>query len=374
MFCQACLSTLRHIKEHPQKGSGHHHRSYQAFDEALSSGCCICRRFQRSYPLGDGGPVTEPRATYRIGYDYQWESDKELGGRSPEGTVQVGFFREYDEGDKRSGTILNLVPAQPDQGPSQGWKTRVKSLPCVTEELQCNQHLQTKNTGSKECLALASLWLDRCIKYHVNCDRPRSGINWKPSRLVYVGTQEGDSLRLCEGTTITAGVRYTTLSHRWGDTLQRKTLTQHNITAWKRAIPDDELTQTFRDAVKVTQSLGVQYIWIDSLCIIQDSKADWLHEAYTMSNVYKYSYCTIAATAATDDNSGCFRDRDPLADLSVRFSFTDLPASLSKQEQAAGTAGKEDSHILEGPYDLQWARTWFFEIDGAPLIGRAWVV
>lgn len=248
------------------------------------------------------------------------------------------------------------------------------SLTCVIEEFQCSRYLQTTNTGSRECLAFASHWLKKCVECHTDCDRPRSGVNWKPSRLVYVGTQESDSLRLCEGATITAGVRYTTLSHCWGDTLQRKTLTQHNIGAWKRAIPDDELTQTFRDAVKVTQYLGVQYIWIDSLCIIQDSNADWLHEASIMSDVYKYSYCTIAATAATNDNSGCFRDRDPLAHLPVRFSFTDITTSLPNQNQVTGMTGKENSHILEGPYDLQWARTWSYEMEWAPLHLRAWVV
>lgn len=123
MFCQTCRSTLQQIKVQPQKGSGLHHRSYQAFNEALSSGCCICRRFERLYAVGDEGPPTEPKATYRIGYDYYWESDaKPNSAHLPEHTVQVVFPREYAEGDRRWGAKLNLVPALPDQGTCQAWK------------------------------------------------------------------------------------------------------------------------------------------------------------------------------------------------------------------------------------------------------------
>lgn len=86
---------------------------------------------------------------------------------------------------------------------------------------------------------------------------------------------------------------------------------RHNLADWKEAIPDAALLGTFRDAIKVTRSLGIHYIWIDSLCIIQDSKADWLHESFPMSDVYKNSVCTIAATAVDSDTVGCFRCRDP---------------------------------------------------------------
>ncbi|KAI4129266.1 MAG: hypothetical protein LQ338_002318 [Usnochroma carphineum] len=240
-----------------------------------------------------------------------------------------------------------------------------------------DRHLSyAKNTGSKECLAQASLWLRRCVEDHTTCVRlqPKSLRDWKPTRLVYVGTRDEDSLRLCEGRAIPAKVKYITLSHRWGVNLEWNSLTHRKLAAWTTAIPDCELMQTFKDAIKVTRSLGLQYIWIDSLCIIQDSKADWLYESSRMSNIYKYSYCNIAATAADSDESGCFCDRDPSTDLPVRFNFSDLAANTRKQNGVGELAGREDDGTLRGLYDLQWQRTWVDEIQFSPLICRAWVV
>ena len=67
---------------------------------------------------------------------------------------------------------------------------------------------------------------------------------------------------------------------------------------------------TFQDAVKVTRELGKRYLWIDSLCIIQDSEEDWKKESRKMENVFENAYCTIAAASAKDSNEG-FLDWPP---------------------------------------------------------------
>lgn len=59
----------------------------------------------------------------------------------------------------------------------------------------------------------------------------------------------------------------------------------------------------------MTQALGLRYLWVDSLCIIQDDVADWNHEAMLMSHFYEQAYCTIAAAAAPDGMVGCFAQR-----------------------------------------------------------------
>jgi hypothetical protein len=70
-----------------------------------------------------------------------------------------------------------------------------------------------------------------------------------------------------------------------------------------------QLPKTFQDAVTVTRKLGIRYLWIDSLCIIQDSKADWAEEAPKMSEIYGNSYVTIAAFVDVDTHSGFLRER-----------------------------------------------------------------
>jgi hypothetical protein len=64
------------------------------------------------------------------------------------------------------------------------------------------------------------------------------------------------------------------------------TTTKVTLASWQHSIPWDRLSKTFRDAILVTRELGLQYLWIDSLCIIQDDANDWAIESAKMANVY----------------------------------------------------------------------------------------
>lgn len=66
----------------------------------------------------------------------------------------------------------------------------------------------------------------------------------------------------------------------------------------------NDLPKTFQDAIEVTRKLGVQYLWIDSLCIIQGQDGDWKRESGRMESVFSSAYCTIAATSAKDSYTG----------------------------------------------------------------------
>lgn len=106
------------------------------------------------------------------------------------------------------------------------------------------------------------------------------------------------------------GDQYVALSHCWGDVpypVKREYCTNKtNISARMSAFELATLPKTFQDAVEVARAVGIPYIWIDSLCIIQygDDGEDWKHEAHEMENVFSQAYCTIAATSATSSLSG----------------------------------------------------------------------
>lgn len=80
------------------------------------------------------------------------------------------------------------------------------------------------------------------------------------------------------------------------DTLPER---QHNI-------PIVDLPQSFRDAVKITRRLGQRYLWIDALCIIQDSIEDWKAESIQMGDIYRRSTFAIAAAASKNSTTRIF--------------------------------------------------------------------
>jgi hypothetical protein len=158
-------------------------------------------------------------------------------------------------------------------------------------------------------------WLRWCNEKHADCGKTRSEfVPVLPTRLLDVGypgehDHKLDIVRLVRGSDVTTQ-QYVALSHCWGqipdDDKMIFCLTQKNIEQRQYGFSVSELPRTFQDAIRVTQEIGVRYIWIDSLCIIQygDDKEDWNRESLRMENVFSHAYCTIAATAATDSNAG----------------------------------------------------------------------
>ncbi|KAF2138579.1 uncharacterized protein K452DRAFT_328760 [Aplosporella prunicola CBS 121167] len=126
-----------------------------------------------------------------------------------------------------------------------------------------------------------------------------------PKRLLKVS---GTRIRLIDSSEYKV-LSYITLSHCWGAGEQGKTpLTTSRDTYRHRCqdIPWTELPRTFQDAITLTRLIGCEFIWIDSLCIVQDDDDDWKEQSYQMADIYSHGYLNLAATAATDSSYGCF--------------------------------------------------------------------
>ncbi|KAK3389812.1 heterokaryon incompatibility protein-domain-containing protein, partial [Podospora didyma] len=95
------------------------------------------------------------------------------------------------------------------------------------------------------------------------------------------------------------------LSHRWGGSKIIPTTTA-TLEARKASIPFIDMPKTFQDAIRVTRFLGYQYLWVDSLCILQDKLDDWEKEAGKMGDIYRNAVVTTVASGATSADSGCF--------------------------------------------------------------------
>jgi Heterokaryon incompatibility protein (HET) len=102
--------------------------------------------------------------------------------------------------------------------------------------------------------------------------------------------------------------RYITLSYCWGHQ-KSFSITRDTKLERKHGSPWSSLPRTFQDAMLVVRKLGVTYLWIDALCIIQDDEEDWQRESGRMASIYGSSYLTVSATRARDVEGGCFASR-----------------------------------------------------------------
>ncbi|KAJ4414578.1 hypothetical protein N0V85_003098, partial [Neurospora sp. IMI 360204] len=206
--------------------------------------------------------------------------DMELGSKAPRNAKWYGpFYGDTESEHKGLARSPPLVPW------SQSWLNRLKQ------------------------------WLNDCINEHVECRMTFSGEKVDeslppvlPTRVIDVGPLDGSGgARLMESN----GKRghYTALSYCWGSSQKsaRPYLTiKHTLEKHLSGIPWDLLPKTLQDAVLLTRAVGVRYLWIDSLCIIQDSDADWKEEAEKMGTVYAQARLVIAATTGADAEAGLF--------------------------------------------------------------------
>ena len=135
-----------------------------------------------------------------------------------------------------------------------------------------------------------------------------------PTRLLDCGIPQDseESCHLIETRDLSLDGPYMTLSHCWGRANCLK-LTTSNQDQLLRSIPLSTLPQMYSDAVHITRRLGIRYLWIDSICIIQegDQLADWLREAKVMGQVYLNSFCNLSAANAPGGDHSMFCSRDP---------------------------------------------------------------
>jgi Heterokaryon incompatibility protein (HET) len=136
-----------------------------------------------------------------------------------------------------------------------------------------------------------------------------------PTRLIDVGPMDGSRQpKLALGKQYRgSGYSYIALSHCWGPTpvgAPWKTTTA-TIQSFLDGITMDRLPRTFREAISFTRRHGVRFIWIDSLCIIQDSYSDWTQEAAAMGRIYSGALFTLISASGHSDG-GCVVARNPL--------------------------------------------------------------
>ncbi|KAH7116957.1 heterokaryon incompatibility protein-domain-containing protein [Dendryphion nanum] len=211
---------------------------------------------------------------------------------------------------------------------------------------QCGTLLRIhKDSASPECLDRAVQWLSDCRANHSNCNRPPQVL---PTRLLDISYDHGDLLiKIVEPNGLKG--EYMALSHCWGQSKGLRSTT-HNIDRLKNTgFPWSSMPKTFRDAVVVCRYLGISYLWIDSLCILQDNKKDWEVESSKMCDIYGNAELVLAASLASDDNEGFLNSRGTP-------TLGPFPSKLC--------GNKENIYVTETPPDIEdplHKRGWCFQ-------------
>ncbi|KAJ4013506.1 hypothetical protein NW752_007808 [Fusarium irregulare] len=152
-----------------------------------------------------------------------------------------------------------------------------------------------------------------CVEYH-NHTHPQQG--FVPARLVKV---DEDKPRLVipsddpEFLPIDQQPKYAALTYCWGPpphSNQQLKTTSSDMAYHMQAIPRDKLPQVAKDAITVTRELGMRYLWIDALCILQDDASDWEHQCTQMDNIYGNAYVTICSASSANCEEGFVFKKD----------------------------------------------------------------
>ncbi|KAH8674264.1 heterokaryon incompatibility protein-domain-containing protein [Xylariales sp. PMI_506] len=285
---------------------------------SAQSGCLYCAIIRKAF--GTAHPGWESEQTYIhiflapglpviVRLDYGATSSGPIGEASslpwgsPEGR-SLGFQISIAPSEpKRSGLELEIYRPWVSLNQLQPGNT---SLLSFVEEIGFGKE-RAKNSSDQQCLKFIKEQIAHCVGTH-NCNQNNSP-PLLPDRVVWIDAPSPSRIQLLEPRGTRA--EYIALSYCWG-TLKSNTYltTNASVKARKDGIEFADLPPLFQDIVTLARHLGVDYIWIDRLCIIQGSDADFAEQAPKMGDIYGNATLTLAAATGTSENDRILGLRD----------------------------------------------------------------
>ncbi|KAJ4386831.1 hypothetical protein N0V93_009729 [Gnomoniopsis smithogilvyi] len=352
MLCAICLWMF-----HREAPKGLHHRCFDDLRTAAQGGCKICivlvMRRNEFGPDSSGERTADPFLTYEWYkvdsdiaeseevYSIQFNSAISWLMRDPalpSNDIDV-YVSETSTGVPEY--YLEVIKHATDDLESQPWKVRRECYPLKDI---------ASNTGHGSVFDIARTWTSECEENH-DCETwngPKDP-NWIPKRLIDL--TDPSALRLLERDSERPSGRYAALSHCWGPDPHFLTLSRNNIDVFRQNIRTTNLPKSFQDAIFICSRLGIHYLWIDSLCIIQDSEdqADWLLHTREMELVYANCYLNLSFLMAACPRDGAFLERN--ADLLQECCvFSDWPQiTTASSDTDDGHEGQDDHKGVYSP-------------------------
>ncbi|KAF5589867.1 hypothetical protein FPANT_6200 [Fusarium pseudoanthophilum] len=349
---------------------GLHHKNFESLATAAKNGCRICL-YLRSNLFSEHLSHIEYKVRWDNAWEFHWKIEFYDAASGPSINldktrsysnwfvfVDVFSLREPPAGYKQ---FLALVAADQISEP-----TRVRTEFSPLREIP-------DNTGHQEVARLAKKWLQTCKDHHDCGSASEEG--WYPKRLIHVGDDQ-QSPRLIVSKDERPEGCYAALSHCWGEDPEFLMLTSDNLSDFCTEMQLQNLPASFRDAILTCRRIGIPYIWIDSLCILQSglgSHEDWLSHSEDMHLFYHNCALNISIDVSENPHGGAFRSRDPmyLQDCYVWTPFRTPPIlSCRSENDIDNSTERSDLWNICAIFtsdDFSWAR-----ID-LPLSYRAWV-
>ena len=312
-----------------------HHKTYRHQSKAVEGGCFICTLLWESIPdsfLATLRALPEPSDDKSLLIiDTYWGEDRDI--------IENAFLRiapdihEYINIPHGVQIIAQIIFRKlsklvrfflEELGGASHSKKALKTADILLDDdsdLQAPLLDAGNSTNSEAAWDFVLNSLEHCTNNHASCSNSAPGHeSWYPTRLLDVGVDGGDfeSAKLIETAKAKPEGPYLTLSHCWGQVSLTKLL-KVNLEEFLIRVP--ALPRTFVEAILASRKLGARYLWIDSLCIVQDDLDDWRRESSLMYEVYKNALCTIAATASSDSRGGLFYCRTSLVPSAKFIDF-----------------------------------------------------
>ncbi|KAI0407416.1 heterokaryon incompatibility protein-domain-containing protein [Xylaria palmicola] len=301
---------------------------------------------------------------------------------SPSGSIRYERAPTPEDGDQRGGAVTSIfINFRPTLGrlrlgDGNFWAGETFEFPIFdsidlhSPRLEWRRTLPSPITLSSNNVTKIKSWIDSCLSNHSQCSTTQITTDWIPKRLLEV-TNGGNGLRvrLVESleSNLNRGAKFAALSHVWGDLNASPPLRllTSNFSQLKKGIQEYELPRNFLEASHVCARLGIQYLWIDSLCIIQNSVDDWKEQALLMHLVYSHALITIVATSAKSCHDG-FLERDIELTSTAMIAYS-LPV---EGERSASDGGYMIIYDYDNPLDI-WR---MHAINGSKWNTRAWTM
>jgi hypothetical protein len=287
-----------------------HHGNEFELKMCAENDCSLCAQFMLG-SVGDSYPerlkICERKGLKAMEGLAELRVDDNSRGNGvyyDEGPLQLSLWIPSSDGNVlRTRTYYVNLSLSPKQG---SCITLLAIEWCVTKEIVTIYDDCNKAPNTRDSLPIVTEWLRRCCESHPLCEN-NGRKQYIPTRLLDLRNNQP---RICQTAGISGNINYATLSHCWGK-LPFLVLKTDNLAEFSQQIPSNALPKTFQHAIEITRYLGLQFLWIDSLCIIQDDSNDWRRESVLMTQIYGASRINLAASGATNGSEGCFFDRHP---------------------------------------------------------------